>query len=72
MFYKCSNAGMQIESPSTIAQVLLSAPGWARVALSAPTERLREKAAQELALSILETLDPQRPDHDPRQLPLSL
>ena len=39
---------------STMAQALLSAPGWARVGLAAPTEWMREQAAVELARSILD------------------
>lgn len=56
------------ESPQTIVQALLSAPGWARVGLTHPREEMRKKATQELALSILETLNPQRSCNDPRQL----
>jgi hypothetical protein len=41
-------------SAATIADKLLSAPGWARVGLTAPTEHLREAAAIELAHAVLE------------------
>jgi hypothetical protein len=41
-------------NPDTIAQALLTAPGWARVGLSAPTQYLREAAATDLALAILD------------------
>jgi len=50
---------MQIDSlqPAAIAEALLfSTPGWARIGLTAPSEQMREKAAQELALSITEAL----------------
>jgi hypothetical protein len=40
--------------PDAIAQSLLTAPGWARVGLSAPTEYLREAAAKDLAIAILD------------------
>ena len=39
--------------PETIANAILTAPGWARVGITAPAERLREEAAQELAAVIL-------------------
>jgi hypothetical protein len=45
--------GMRLD-PDTIAQALLTAPGWARVGLSAPTQYLREAAATDLALAILD------------------
>jgi len=48
----------RIETPSadlsTIADALLSAPGWAKVGLTAPTEHMREQAARELARAVLE------------------
>ncbi|WP_240960148.1 DUF6771 family protein [Novosphingobium olei] len=37
----------------TVAQAILSAPAWARVGITAPDERMREDAAQELASVIL-------------------
>lgn len=39
---------------ATIADALLSAPGWARVGLTAPTEHMREAAAIELARAVVE------------------
>jgi hypothetical protein len=45
--------GMRLD-PDTIAQALLTAPGWARVGLSAPTQYLREAAAKDLAMVILD------------------
>jgi hypothetical protein len=41
-------------NPNTIAEALLSAPGWARMGITAPNERLREDAALELARAVLE------------------
>jgi len=55
-----------------LAQSLLQAPGWARVALTAPNERLRENAALELAQSILAAWDWQPAMPDARQMTLSL
>ncbi|WP_312251107.1 DUF6771 family protein [Sphingobium yanoikuyae] len=55
-----------------LAQNLLHAPGWARVALTAPKERLRENAALELAQSILAAWDKQQPIPDARQMTFAL
>ncbi len=54
----------------SIAQALLAAPGWARVGLTAPAERLREDAARELARAVLEGR--QVAEASPDQLNLSL
>ncbi|MBB5710841.1 DUF6771 family protein [Sphingomonas xinjiangensis] len=65
---------MQTDSlqPTAIAEALLfSTPGWARIGLTAPNERLRERAAHELALSIAEALgDGPAYDHNQLSLPL--
>lgn len=52
-----------------IADALLTSAGWARVGLTAPDERLRQQAAKELAVTVLDLIDPQ-PEPDPRQLVL--
>jgi hypothetical protein len=56
MFAICSNSAMQPESDmlhaSVIADAILNAPGWARIGITAPSERLRLEAAQELALAV--------------------
>lgn len=39
-----------------VAETLLSAPGWARVGLTAPTNHLRVEAAFELARAIVESV----------------
>lgn len=49
---------------ATIAEALLSAPGWARVGLAAPTETIREQAARELARAVLEGGEGRREDAD--------
>jgi hypothetical protein len=64
---------MRIDDPhahSAIASALLSAPGWARLGITAPAQRLREGAALELALWILEGRE--GPTASPDQLKLSL
>ena len=55
-----------------LAQSLLHAPAWARVALTAPNERLREQAAVELAQSIMIAIEhpPTIWDHRQMMLPL--
>lgn len=55
-----------------LAQSLLHAPGWARVALTAPNERLRENAALELAQSILAAWERQPNIPDARQMTFML
>ena len=39
-----------------VAETLLTAPGWARVGLTAPTRHVRVEAAFELARAIAESL----------------
>lgn len=58
---------MRIET-DTIVQAILSAPGWARVGITAPKERLREEAAQELARAILVEAGQERPGGDQLRL----
>ena len=55
-----------------LAQSLLNAPGWARVALTVPNERLREQAAVELAQTIIVAMERQPPHFDRRQMTLPL
>ena len=45
-------------SPAVMASAILAAPGWARVGITVADERMRERAAQELARSIVEQLSP--------------
>lgn len=55
--------------PNRLASAILGAAGWARVGITMPDEHLREMAARELALTIIDEIDP-RPQPDPRQLAL--
>ena len=67
-FLFCSHEGMERDSLSAI---ILNSPAWARVGLTMPDERMRERAADALAASIIEKLNPpQEPDRN--QLPLPL
>lgn len=38
--------------PTDISEAILEAPGWARVGITAPSPRVREQAASELARTI--------------------
>ncbi|WP_319801039.1 DUF6771 family protein [Sphingobium sp. B7D2B] len=61
-----------MEQPSTsdLAHALLSAPGWARVGLTAPRDTLRLAAAKELALHVQTLIDGEDSLPDPRQTSL--
>jgi hypothetical protein len=39
-----------------VAETILSAPGWARVGITAPTSHIRVEAAFELARAIIESV----------------
>jgi hypothetical protein len=58
---------------TTIATTILTAPGWARIGITAPTESVRDAAAHELARTIIERIggDP-RELSNADQLPLKL
>lgn len=56
----------------SLASCLLQAPAWARVGLTAPSERLRERAAAELAETIIDALTDPAVSIDPRQMSLPL
>jgi len=60
---------MERIDPSSIAEAILRSAGWARVGITAPSKWLREQAAQELAHTIAQALEPE-PQNDPRQLAL--
>ncbi|WP_242138662.1 MULTISPECIES: DUF6771 family protein [unclassified Sphingomonas] len=55
-----------------IAHALLTSSGFARVGLTAPSERIREAAAAELARTIVCALEGFPSDRDPRQMALPL
>lgn len=76
MFHLCSHCRMERIAPSrlpaeAIADALLAAPGWARVGLAAPTEHMRQQAAKELAIAVLEGSET-GPEVSPDQLALGL
>lgn len=53
-----------------LSEAILNAPAWARVGITMPNEEMREKAAAELANSILERLSDYPAIPDPNQLNL--
>lgn len=56
---------------AAVADALLTAPGWARVGLTAPTAWMREDAARELARVILSQVEAAAsPQGKQEQLPL--
>lgn len=62
----------QADTTTALAQAILTAPAWARVGITAPTQNIREAAAQELARQIgkIVGIEPNQPD--PRQIPLPI
>lgn len=58
--------------PADLSSAILTAPGWARVGITMPDARMRERAAEALAQAILDTVfrAPRAADAD--QLSLSL
>ena len=56
--------------PALLSEALLNAPAWARVGLTMPDERMRAKAATELANTIVERLTGYPGVPDPDQLNL--
>jgi len=58
--------------PTDISQAILEAPGWARVGITAPSPRVREQAATELARSISARLSGMCAIDDEQQFSLEL
>ncbi|AMG74913.1 DUF6771 family protein [Sphingopyxis granuli] len=48
---------MEQINPSRIAETILTAPGWARVGITAPAPHVRTDAAHELARVILAAIE---------------
>lgn len=61
---------MERLDPKQLSEALLAAPSWAKVGLTMPDRNMREKAAAELANTIVERLDDFPGIPDPDQLPL--
>ncbi len=63
---------MTTPNPSYIAHSILTAPAWARLGITMPDERMRERAAEELALAIVARLEQPPTVYDASQIPLPL
>ena len=63
---------MERIDPQQLSEAILSAPAWARVGITMPDERMREKAAHEVALSILDHINGTDCLPDPNQMALPL
>lgn len=71
MFLICSHLDMTRFDQASLADALLTAPGWARVGLTAPTSTVREDAACELARVIIDRIErPVVHEAPQEQLPL--
>lgn len=55
-----------------VAAAIVSAPGWARVGITAPDPRMRIKAAETIAAHLAEYAGEPLPVDDRKQLPLPL
>lgn len=62
---------MERIDPRELSEIILTAPAWARVGITMPDEEMREKAAAELALTIVDRLSdfPSIPDFNQLSLP---
>ena len=71
MFYFCSYRRMDRIDPRALSAILIEAPAWAQIGLTMPDRRLRERAADCLAATIIERLAQPTPP-DPDQLALAI
>ena len=72
LFLLCSHMHMDKIDTARVAETILSAPGWARVGITAPTSHIRVEAAFELARAIIESMRVSAEPSSPDQLGLSL
>ncbi|QBM76551.1 hypothetical protein E2E30_12775 [Sphingomonas sp. AAP5] len=61
-----------VVTPDDLAATVLTPPGWVRVVLSAPDERMRSSAAEFIAQSMLDKVSGERARAHPDQPDLSL
>lgn len=63
---------MERIDPEEISEIILMAPAWARIGITMPDENLRIRAANELAITIVEQLAgyPEIKDRNQLSLPL--
>ncbi len=71
MFYSRTMNRVAPEA-ADISAAILSAPGWARVAITMPDPRMRERGADELARAIATSLTGDRADDHRDQLALGI
>ncbi len=63
---------MDTPSPLSLAHMVLSAPGWVRVGITAPNERIREEAALELGAYLIDRMAHPAPIEAEDQMTLPL
>lgn len=63
---------MQRIDQHRISEAILSAPGWVRVGITMPDERMRLKAADGLAAAIVEQLQQEGEQDEAEQLSLPI
>lgn len=63
---------MNTPSPLILATMILHAPGWCRVGITAPDERMREEAALELGAFLIDQMEHPVPLIPEGQMPLPL
>lgn len=61
---------MERLDPQQLQEAILTAPAWARIGITMRDARMREKAATELANTIVERLTDSLTQPDPNQLSL--
>jgi hypothetical protein len=66
------DAPMERIDPQQLSELILAAPAWARVGITMPDERMRKRAAQELAATIVEQLGLEDGEGDEGQLRLPM
>lgn len=63
---------MKHVNPESVSVAIRSAPAFARLSLSMRDAAMRDRAADALAVAIVEMLESDRPDHDKNQMMLPL
>lgn len=71
-FLLCSYATMMHLNPESVSAAIRSAPAFARLGLSMRDPNTRDRAADALAVAIVEGLAQPRLDHDRNQMTLPL
>ena len=62
---------MERLDPAHVANIILAAPGWARVGITMPDQAMRERAADTIAATIVERIAEPEPA-DERQMALPI